>query len=390
MANLFKVEQITEVSTTSSTFVDVPGTTLTFSPSHNSQTWAIFVTGKSRSTSTSERAYEIILDINGVESDIWSHQNSSSTTPNHTGFFIFDRITGTTAVQTIKLRFRTIGTCFLSSIRIVCALIPQNSDFQYSKSAVVTNTTGSNVVIGSLTFTPSSPGDYLVFGKVSHREFPAFSTSQVQFEAVGSADPLHPNAPVGVGYSMARDSWNPSTCVWLETLGSGSQTFNIRFTSSGAGTESSQHTYRKLMVFRVDAWEKFDYSYSRDQSTTTSGSFTSKNSLTTSPTTFFRNTLSIQCARISGDSTSSTAQKSGQLRIGGSIVMRTDQRISRNGSADQGYHHTIGCVNTNNTNSGVTYENGFLSPNGIRVQMAESTIVVLRYPPMKNTHQLLM
>lgn len=392
MANYYKVEQLTEQSTTSTTFVDVPGTTLNFTPDSTSQIWMIFASGVCRSSSTSEQSHEIRLLINGTEEDLWSHQVTSTAPAYGGGYLIFDRITGVNTLQTVKIQYRALaGTVRTNTIRVVAALVPENADFQYFQSNGIVSSTGTNLDIGSLTFTPSSTGNYFIIGSIKHREHPSGSTSQAWFESAGGG--LHPNAPAGVYHSNAREPWNPTTYMWRENLTATSKTFRVRFTSSGSGSQTSEHRYRKFMIFREDAWETSNYDLSAAQSTTTGATFLVKNSLTTTAPPSARDYISFQMARISGNSTGSTQQKSGELRIGGSQKVRTNHTISRNGSNTQGYHHTIGLVDVANQSGAVTYENGFLSPNGITIQCAESSIVVLRYSvptTVTQTHQMMM
>lgn len=377
--NFTKVEAITDVSTTSTTFINVTGASLTFTPAYTDDIWMIFVSGVVRSTSTAEESCELRLTVNTVEQDLWSHQNSGSATPNGAGFLIFDRVTSTTALQTVALQFRAIaGTVTVSQVRVVAALVPQFADFQYFESNGIVSTTGSNVNIGSLTFTPSSAGNYYIFGSAKAREFPGGSTSQVWFE--GSDASLHPDAPAATRHSNARDCWNPATYAWRQNLPASSQTFIVRFTSSASGVDSSQHRYRKFMVFREDAFDAANYNLSAAQTTTTAVTFQTKNSLTTTAPPLNFDYISFQTARISGDTTSGTVQKAGELRIGGSALVRTDHRITRDGSATQGYHHTIGLCDVRTTGSAVAYANGFLSPDATTtIQCAESVIIVLRF-----------
>lgn len=393
--NFFKVEQLAEQSTTSGAFVDVPGTTLTFTPTSASDIWMIFLSGVCRSSSTSEQSMELTLNINGTEEDLWSHQNSSTATPNGSGFLVFDRITGTTSLQTVKMQYRALtGTVFVDDIRVVAIKVPANADFQFFESNAIVTTAGSDLVIGTLTFTPASVGDYIVIGSVKHREFPGGSTSQAWFEDIAAVPgpDLRPNAPAGVHHSNARDSWNPATYAWFTTLGVFPQNFNIRFTSSGSGGAASQHRYRKLMAFRTDAWDDVDTSLVEAESSTTIGTFQTKNTLTTGVPPEARDYFSIQTARIGGPTSSS--RKAGELRIGGTAQVRSNHRINRDNSATEGYHHTIGLVDARNQAGAVTYANGFLSPDGITVNCAESAIIVLRYPSNMvkkcNTHQLIM
>src|SRR4029077_14298378 len=71
----YKVEQLTEQSTTSAAFVDMPGTTLTFTPALTTETWIVFVTGVLRSSTTTPDA-EMRLQVNGVEEDAWGQTNN--------------------------------------------------------------------------------------------------------------------------------------------------------------------------------------------------------------------------------------------------------------------------------------------------------------------------
>jgi hypothetical protein len=385
MANIYKQEQLTEQSTTSSTFIDIPGTTLQFTPGSTDEIWLIFASGKCYSSATTEQPYEMTLVINGTDEDLWSHQNSTASAP--AGFLVFDRITGTVAQQTVKLQYKALsGTVYADDIRVVAAKLPSGADFQFYQSDGIVETTGSNVTLGSLQFTPSSSGNYYIFGKISHREHPGGSTSQAWFEDVGDASPLHPNAPTDVHHSNSREPWNPTTCFWRTNFDASLQTINIRFTSSGGGSQGSEHRYRKVMAFREDAFDDADFSLSASESTTTSPSFQTKNSVSVPAPSSTSEYLILQAARLGGDNSSS--RKSGELRAAGSAVIRTDHKINRDNSASQGYHHTVGLGDVKTTSNAITYANGFLSPDSITVNCAESAIAVLRYPALPTENSI--
>ncbi len=385
--NCYKIEQLVEQSTTSSSFIDIPGTTLTFTPENTSEIWMVFASGIIRSSSTSEQPYEMRLLIGGVEHDLWSHQNSTTSTPVGAGFLVFDRITSTTTEQTVKLQYRALsGTCYADDIRIVAAKVPDNADFQYYDSNNIVASLGSNLNVGSHTFTPSSTGNYFIICSIKHREYPSGSTSQVWFE--GTNGVLHPNTS-SIHHSNSRASWNPTTYIWREKLTAVSKTIKIRFTSSGPGSQNSEHRYRKIMAFREDAWDVSNYSLVATESSTTGSTFVQKNSITTTAPSSARDFLSIQTMRIGGNN-SSSARKSGEIKIGGTTKVKSNHIINRANDAAQGYHHTVGLVDVQNTASAVTYQNGFSSPNAITVNCAESAIVVLRYPIVSQTHQMII
>jgi hypothetical protein len=383
MTSIFKTEALAEQSTTSSTFINVPSSSLVFTPNATSDIWVILVSGILRSSSTSEVAAEMQLLINGTATDLWGHQNQKATPPNGAGFLIFERITGTVSTQTIQLQYRSAsGTTYVESLRIVAFRVPTGANFQFAESDSITSTTGAAVTVLTHAFTPPLAGNYLLFYKISHHEGPSNSTSQAWIEDVGSStgQDFHPDAPAGTRYSNARDPWSPLSGVFRTNLSADLQTFNLKFTSSSSGGQDSEHRYRRLMLFREDVFDAVSYSASFGESTTTSATFQLKNSVTVPPPPQAREFVSIQSARISGSS-SNSSRKVGELRRAGTALSRTDLCINRDSSATQGYHFIVGAVDARTTSASVTFDNGFLSPEGITVNCAESTIVVLRYPP---------
>jgi len=380
-SNILKTEALTEQSTSSGTFVDVPNSSLTVTPTRDEDVWLVFVSGVMRSSSTAETSAEMRLLIDGSEVDYWGHQVDPTTTPNGAGFLIFDRITGVTGDQVIQPQFRAAaGTTYVSQLRVVAARLPHGADLQFARSNSTVQTTGVNQQIQALTFTPSSAGNYFVFGKASIQEAPGGSTAQIW--VLGADSTQHPNSPSGVHYSNARDCWSPFSTAYRESLGSGSQTISLRFTSSASGTEGSQHRYRKLMTFREDVWDLVQYDLEAAQTTTTSTSYVQKNAITTTAPSEEREYLVIQSMRISGDTTGS-GRKSGVIAEDSSAVLLTNHRISRNGSADQGYHHIAGVADVRTRSVSAICRNGGISPDGITLQAAESVIIVLRYPALQ-------
>ena len=377
-ARWFQVAQPAEQSTANAAFEDIPGMTLVFAPGDAGETWLIFASGVMRSSSTLEQANEMRLLINGVEADLWSHQNVDATTPNGAGFVTFDRLTGVTGDQTIKLQHRAIaGTTYAGQLRLTAVLVPPGADLQFAETDAITQQTGVNLLLQTLSFTPSGAGGYLVFGKLSQHESPGGSTAQAWLE--DDAGTLHPDAPAGTRFSNARAAWQPLFLCFRRNMPAGVRNLRLRGTSSGEGAQASEWRYRRLMALRTDAWESAEYNESLGQSTTANAAFQVKNSLTTAVPPGPRDYLIVQMARISGDSTAGNVRKAGELRDGGAALVRTDHRINRDGSAAQGYHHIIGAVQAKTTAASATYTNGFLSPSGITVQIAESTITALRY-----------
>lgn len=380
MINVYKVQQLTEQSTTSTSFVTISGTTLTFTPADVGQTWVIFACGTVRSSSTAEQSMELGLYINGTQKDICSHQVTSTSAANGGGFLFFDRITGTTSAQTIELRHRAItGTARSGTLRVIAAFMPDGANFQYAESTAQTQTTGYGIYIHNLTFTPPTTGEYFFMGSIKIRETPSTGTAQVTFGETNNST-FHPFAPTNVAQSNPTGAWNPATYIWRETLNGGSSvTANTIFGSSDNGANPSQHIYRKLMAFRLDAWDAVQYDFSPAQTTTTSSTYQTKHTVTVTAPPVATDYLSIQISRISGDSTTGTTRKSGRFLIAGSTVLTTNHTTTGNNGATTGYHHTAALVDTRNTGSSVAYANQWRSNDATNVHIAESAIVVLRY-----------
>lgn len=393
MANFYKVQQLTEQSTTSTTFVTITGTTLTFTPVDVGQTWVIFASGTIRSSSTVEQSMELALYINGTQKDICSHQVSSTSAANGGGFLFFDRITGTTSLQTIDLRLRAItGTARAGTLRVVAAMIPDGADFQYSESLGQVQTTGYGISIHSLTFTPSSTGEYFFMGSAKIRESPGAGGAQITFAETNNST-YHPFAPTNIAHTNSMACWNPATYIWRETINGGSPvTANTYFGSSDNGVNPSQHIYRKMMAFRLDAWDAVQYDFSPAQQTTTSTSYQTKNSVTLTTPPAASDYLSIQLSRISGDSTSGTTQKSGRFTIVGITNLTTNHTTTGDNTATNGYHHTAALVDTRNSGLSFAYANQWRSSDATNVHIAESSIVVLRYAviPPSNQYQMII
>lgn len=147
-----------------------------------------------------------------------------------------------------------------------------------------------------------------------------------------------------------------------------------------AGLERSTWRHRRIVAFRTDAFDLIQSASMRELVSTTSTFAETVHTLQTEQPPVRSEYLVIQSAQIAGDS-SATAPKSGVLTADGEVVLSTQHRITRDASATSGYHHVAGAAHRRVTNRSVTYANGAASPDGIRVTIADSNILVLRYAP---------
>lgn len=373
--NFFKVTTAPQQTTTSATYVVLTGTTLTFTPANVSEIWMIFASGTINSSNGAQITVEIGLFINGTQKDIGGHSLTTNVTGGP-GFMFFDRITGTTALQTINLRLRSNNgsTSGASQLSVIAARVPDGSDFQYIEDLAQVQTTGTNVVIQNLTFTPSAAGEYIFLGSAKIRSVPGGTGTglTVGFREATNAAAIH---PLFQRHTNPSDCWNPATYIWRETLPASSVTASTIFsTNSGTG---SQHIYRKLMAFRVDAWGSIDFTYD-STNTLAAVSKVLKNSLTATFPGFTSDYLSIQIAKIDLNGIGSTFRLFGYLEPFSSLNVQNSQHCP---SVNTSYEVAIGLVDARTINSGLNtllFQNHF-GGTGATANCAESTILVLRY-----------
>lgn len=228
----YEVEQLQTQTTTSAEWVSIPGTTLSFAPSFASETWAIFASGRLRSTDPEEVTAELRLVIDGEEADLVGHQ-TTGTTDNWGGFVVFDRIEQSIETHTVALEFRAeLGTTEADDLRVVAVALPPGADFHYAEENGIEERAGVGMPMSTLEVTPAAPGDYLVLAKMSQSELPSGSTVRGWLEDSGGEP--HPNDPNGSGYSNGRAPWAPMFVAY-QTRVEGPRTFTLRGTSSALG-----------------------------------------------------------------------------------------------------------------------------------------------------------
>ena len=119
-------------STSSATFTDVPGGSLSFAPASLTDAWVVLLSGRVRSTWTTsdEIAAEVRYLVNGTQRGLISIRNHGV---NPGGAFAhFDRVTGTTAVRTVTVQLRDgKATATLENLQIVAFRLPPGADFQF-------------------------------------------------------------------------------------------------------------------------------------------------------------------------------------------------------------------------------------------------------------------
>jgi hypothetical protein len=165
---------------------------------------------------------------------------------------------------------------------------------------------------------------------------------------------------------------------WVRVMSLDSIEMTAGAEESVTGSMPSQWSHRKIVAFRLDAFRAAHFDNSPGLSASMADTFVAKNAIDVPALATPSRDVSIQSLRISGDA-SDTQRKSGVLRANGEVLLETSHKLNKSGSIVGGYHHVAGVVRAKENTSAVRYENGVRSPDGLNVEGADSTIIVLRY-----------
>lgn len=146
------------------------------------------------------------------------------------------------------------------------------------------------------------------------------------------------------------------------------------------GTSPSRWRYPKILAFRLDAFPGAYTQFDPALVATNTPDFKITSRLDVPAPGTASDQLVLQAIRVAGDS-DAAARKQGILQIDGDPQLITSHRINRDATRVAGYHHLAGLVDVRRTNAAMVCENAIASPDGITVEGAGSSIVVLRYPP---------
>ena len=151
---------VASFSTSSTTFTNVTGGTLTFTPSNSSDIWILLVNARLMSTQIASftLSAEARYLVNGVEHGIGGILNSAAN--KGASWQHFYRVTGTTAIQTVQVQLRddSAATATIADLQIIAFLLPTGADFQYTETEAIQAVPSPWTTYESLSFTPSAPG----------------------------------------------------------------------------------------------------------------------------------------------------------------------------------------------------------------------------------------
>jgi hypothetical protein len=373
----YRETTVASFTTTSDTFVDVTGGSLVFTPGATSEIWVILISAQLGSSSGSEINTEAQYTVNSTVQGMGGVQvltSSSLSSWQH-----FYRVTNTTSQQTVQVQLRhaSENTAKIEDLKIIAFKMPASADFQFEEDTSKQDVTASSWnSYESLTFTPSSQGDYLIMALANAREYPGEGGVGLRFKDASSAywpDDTDGGSAQRGYFDNGRDTWYSFYMARVQNLTDSEKTFYIE--AYGDDPDGSEIQYTRIMAFRMDAFDDDQSDEDTAETSTTSTSPVVKSTLTTTAPPASRDYIIIQSLALTAVGSSSDARQAG---------------FEHDDVEQTSYNHVLSANDTYlsygffdavTTSSAVKYENTYsTSDSGYTVYCKESAIHVLRFP----------
>jgi len=382
--NSIVFEQVTvssEQSTTNTAWTDVPGASITFTPSSLTEQWLILVTADIRSSSTSENRARFRYNINGAsKGETGVQQGTTSTFPitPYNVYFHFSRITGVAFQQTVKFQFQaSLGsTAYANNIHILCIRLDP-ADLKYTEVNGDTFITGSQT-LATLQFTPPSSGDYIISYCALVSELPTGPGGAETWLDYDSGINLYPDAwstPNTRRIHSDRSQFEPHGLFTKVNLNMTSHTFRVQAQLRTAGETSTARDVR-IAAFRVDAFDLLECDEDTAVSSTTGANIV-RSVVTTSNPGEQRDYLIL--AGIQTISNGISSRETGRIEIDDAFVQRKgDRRLDYSEIARMASHYAY--VKTSSTSFKIETTYGTGGTGTDTIYSKQSVIYVLKIP----------
>lgn len=270
-------ESTGESTTTSTTYQDK--TTLTFTPDDGA-TYYIFASWLHTNSSTSRQVIVNLIRTSGTPVTFNElNERNFDTGEYRSGFALgVDTFGASPGSQTYKIQYKSdtaAGTAKIKEAKILAikAVTADKSAESLSRS---TSTSGSYTDKTTLTFTPDTTGDYLIFAQAE------LDTSSNNRFAITTLD--IDTTEYSTQQLAMRDTTNKAYfgAIIKENLSNASHTIKIKWKISAASTIGI--TNARIIALRADAFANVYYGEDDSRTTTTSASYQDKTTLTQTPT----------------------------------------------------------------------------------------------------------
>ena len=301
--------------------------TLTFTPDANADYLFFWSASIRQNTNLTADAKARLLNTTSVVTlDEQNLESKDLTDWNPVGGFAREQFGASPAEQVYAIQFAPetdTNSVDMQDARLVAVRLDA-ADAYAESLADGTTALGTFQDKTTLTFTPGSSGDYLLFGSAGVRNQSDGDEMQVQI-----LDPA--SAAVGLMRYFPKDATNyvPWVTMAKQTLAASSQTFKIQFRNLPNLGDTIAIRYARLLALRLDGFEASYYAEDKTTTTTTtSASYTDKVTLTQTPAAVEH--LLFQCGFIESRSASVSAQCQGLdgATVLTSVIVEGQQQVS--------------------------------------------------------------
>ena len=359
------------------TWVSIPGASLRVRPSGVADRWVVLLSARLGSDSNAD-SIEVRFRVDGTVHGTGGIQNRVAM--KGASWQQFYLITGVATPQTVDVQVREkIGAGIdarVDDLTIVAFRLPAGADTHYAENESNQTVTGTAWnPYQALTITPTGAGDYLVLAAASTSESPSNAGIHVRLNEPVAGDMPQDDDPGSADRFFLNDRIPLQTFFLArrESLPPGSHTYTIH-ARSGNST-NNQMQYQRILAFRVDAFDDYQFDEDFAPSSTTSTTPIVKSTVTTTVPPGFRDYLVIQSLYAYGASSSTQERRVGFEHDN---VEQSSYGYVLDASAHRSPFAHFDAVTTD---SAVVYENTFSSSSGAyTVNAKESVIHVLRFP----------
>ncbi len=351
--------RVARFTTTSPTFVEVPGASLTIPPSPGTR-WLVLVSGSLQSSTFAQVAVEARYLIDGVERGIGGTQANAIDRPGPWQHFYAHDGTRDPAQVTVELRDAEAGTATLDDLHLIAVPLPAAADPLYASadpSKLVTSPTLAP--LHALVLDPASAGDYVLLLLANSSDAPAESDVHTQWFDPGGqpwTDSLH----------MPRMPWQSNLFVRRATLGPDPVTVTLQAHSGG---DLGQVQYARVLALRTDGFPSFELAHDATLQTTAAPTVTTQNTLT--PTSTASRFLFLGSARVEADCSNTVPADRG-VHFGVGPTSITTHHVTENCA----YETTYGTARLLSSRP-ATLDVGFSSGNAELVVYRESSLLLI-------------
>ena len=378
----YYAESTGESTTTSTTYQDK--TTLTFTPDDNSDyliIWSALIQTQSISANNGVKAK---LDQGGTVLNEQPMQPNSVNDYVAVGGIKRVQFGASPGSQTFKIQYASVQTAShtvaIKEAKIIAIKLATADQYAESEADSSTNQTTFQDKT-TLTFTPSTTGDYLIIASAEINTSVGGGDSNVRI--------LDPDGTTGyndfpiVDPNTAFGSEMPWFGMVKLNLSNISKTFKIQWNSNSAGV-SHIIARARIVALRLDGFDNNYYQQSRARATTTSAAYQDKAILTDTPLA-----LNHVIFAVSGNDDSSTAAQNFQQLIEGATVIAEDKFT--NSTATTEIHPFFAMYSKLLANASTTWKTQYKSDGSATVGNQEAAIAVIQLdasPVVQNTRTL--